>query len=83
MIERKFVQLKKDEFTIKEFVKLQLGKSRISDVVIERTPIGEKITVKTSKPGLVIGRRGERVADLTSVLKKKFGLENPHIKYLR
>ncbi len=80
MEERKFVQFKKDEFAVKEYVKNSLGKGKISSVKIEYTPIGEKIIVATNKPGLVIGRRGERINELTSVLKKRFKLENPHIE---
>lgn len=80
MEERKFVQFKKDEYAVKEYVKNSLGKGRISSVRIEYTPVGEKIIVATNKPGLIIGRRGERINDLTSFLKKKFKLENPHIE---
>jgi small subunit ribosomal protein S3 len=82
MIEKKFVQAKKDEFALKEFIKQELGKGKITSVVIERTPVGEKIAVRTSKPGLIIGRRGEKIAELTDVLKKKFKLENPHIEII-
>lgn len=80
MIERKFIQLKKDEFAIKEFVKETLGKGKISSVKIEYTPVGEKIIVFTAKPGLIIGRRGEKINELSDLLKKKFKLENPHIE---
>ena len=80
MEERKFVQFKKDEYAVKEYVKNSLGKGRISSVKIDYTPVGEKIIVATNKPGLVIGRRGERINDLTSFLKKRFKLENPHIE---
>jgi len=80
MEERKFVQFKKEEYAVKEYVKNSLGKGRISSVKIEYTPVGEKIIVATNKPGLVIGRRGERIDELTSVLKRRFKLENPHIE---
>jgi len=82
MEEKKFVQFKKEEFAVKEHVKNSLGKGRISSVRIEYTPVGEKIIVATNKPGLVIGRRGERINELTTVLKKRFKLENPHIEIL-
>ncbi len=82
MEEKKFVQFKKEEFSVKEYVKNSLGKGRLSSVRIEYTPVGEKIIVATNKPGLVIGRRGERIDELTSVLKKRFKLENPHIEIL-
>jgi len=80
MEERKFIRLKKEEFGIKEYIKRDLGKGKISRLDIEYTPVGEKIIVSTSKPGLVIGRRGEKIDELTQVLKKRFKLENPHIE---
>lgn len=79
MEEKKFVKFKQDELGIKEYVKRSLGKGRISDVTIEYTPIGEKIIVATNRPGLVIGHRGEKIQELTDVLKKRFKLDNPHI----
>jgi len=78
--ERKLVRLKKEEFAIKEEVKDSLGKGKASRVKIEYTPIGEKIIIFTHKPGLVIGRKGEKIIELTELLKKKFKFENPHIE---
>ena len=59
MEERKTVKFKKDEFAIKESIKLEIGKGKVSKVKIEYTPVGEKIIISTNKPGLVIGRGGE------------------------
>jgi len=80
MEEKKFVTFKKEELGVREYIKKELGKGRISSVNIEYTPVGEKIIVATSKPGLVIGRRGEKIDELTRVLKKMFKLDNPHIE---
>lgn len=80
MEERKFVGLKKEEYKIKEFAKKYLGKGKISKITIEYTPIGEKVIIRTNKPGLVIGRGGEKIESLTTVLKKRFSFENPHIE---
>ncbi|MEK6844313.1 MAG: 30S ribosomal protein S3 [Nanoarchaeota archaeon] len=77
---KKFVDFKKEELSIKEYVKFELGKGRISNVSIEYTPIGEKIIISTSKPGLVIGRQGEKIDMLTRTLKRRFKLDNPHIE---
>jgi len=79
MEERKFVKLKKDEYKIKEDIKRIFGKGKVSSITIEYTPIGEKIIVATSKPGLIIGKRGEKIIELTETLKRKFKLENPKI----
>ena len=80
MEEKKFVTFKKEELGVKEYIKNSLGKGRISNVSIEYTPVGEKIIIATSKPGLIIGRKGEKVDELTRVLKKRFKLDNPHIE---
>ena len=80
MEERKFIRLNKEEFGIKEYIKRDLGKGKISKLDIEYTPVGEKIIISTSKPGLVIGRKGEKIGELTDVLKRRFKLENPHIE---
>jgi small subunit ribosomal protein S3 len=80
MEERATVKFKKDEFAIKEYIKAILGKGKISKARIEYTPIGEKVIVSTNKPGLVIGKRGEKIDELTNVLKTKFKLENPRIE---
>lgn len=80
MEERKFIRLKKEEFGIKEYIKRDLGKGKISGLDIEYTPVGEKIIISTNRPGLVIGKKGEKIEFLTRVLKKRFKLENPHIE---
>jgi len=80
MEERQIVKFKKDEFVIKEYIKSILGKGKISKVRIEYTPVGEKVIVSTNKPGLVIGRRGEKIDELTDILKTKFKLENPRVE---
>ncbi len=80
MEERNTVDFKKKEFAVKEYIKKSLEKGKVSKVRIEYTPIGEKIIVSTHKPGLVIGRKGERIDELTKTLKNRFKLENPTIE---
>ena len=80
MEERKTVKFKKDEFAVKEYIKKSVGKGKLSKVRIEYTPVGEKVIISTHKPGLIIGKGGEKILELTNVLKKKFKLENHHIE---
>lgn len=80
MEEKKFVTFKKEELGVKEYIKEELGKGKISSVTVEYTPVGEKIVIATSRPGIVIGRKGEKIELLTKTLKKRFKLENPHIE---
>ncbi len=80
MEERNIVKFKKEEFTIREYIKKSIGKGKISRVKIEYTPLGEKIIISTHKPGLIIGRKGEKIEKLTKVLKTKFKFENLRIE---
>jgi small subunit ribosomal protein S3 len=79
MEEKQTVKLKKDEFAIKESVKKMLGKGKVSKVRIEYTPVGEKIIISTNKPGLIIGRGGEKLNEITEYLRKNFKFENLHL----
>jgi len=80
MEEKKTVKFKKEEFAMREKIKADIGKGKVSKVRIEYTPVGEKIVVTTNKPGLIIGRGGEKIEELTKMLKYEFKLENPHIE---
>ncbi len=81
MEERKFIKLKKEEFGIKEYIKRNLRDEEKSvNQILNILLVGEKIIISTSKPGLVIGRKGEKIQELTAILKTRFKLENPHIE---
>jgi small subunit ribosomal protein S3 len=79
-IERKFVAQNLKEFEIGEFIMENLKKVGYSHTKLQRTPLGEKIIISASRPGLLIGRKGQNIKNLTKTLKKKFGLENPQIE---
>jgi len=80
MIERKFVAEKLKEFQIQEYIGESLKGAGQSQTKLQKTPLGEKIVIYASKPGIIVGRSGENIKNLTKVLKKKFGLENPQIE---
>ncbi|RME53756.1 30S ribosomal protein S3, partial [Candidatus Woesearchaeota archaeon] len=80
MIERKFVKQNIREFQVKEFIEETLSRAGLSQVKLQRTPLGEKIIVSASRPGLVVGRAGANIANLTAQLKKRFDFENPQIE---
>jgi small subunit ribosomal protein S3 len=79
MEEKRFVDVRKDEYNIKKFVMRMFGKGKISKISIEYTPVGEKVIISTHKPGWIIGKRGEKINELTDILKKRFKMENPHV----
>ena len=79
MEEKQTVKFKKEEFAIKESVKKMLGKGKVSKVRIEYTPVGEKIIISTNKPGLIIGKGGEKLNEINEYLRKNFKFENLHL----
>ncbi len=80
MIERNILSQKMKEFRIREFIAKKFMKTGYSHTSIQKTPLGDKITVYTTRPGLVVGRKGENIKKLTAVLKNKYALENPQIE---
>jgi small subunit ribosomal protein S3 len=80
MIERKFIREKIKELQVQEFIGETLKNVGHSHTIIQRTPMGEKVIIYASRPGLVVGRKGENIKKLTNTLKKKFNLENPQIE---
>jgi small subunit ribosomal protein S3 len=80
MIEREFVKQQKKAFEIQEFISQTLKNVGHSHTKLQRTPLGEKIIIYASRPGLIVGRKGENISKLTATLKSKFKLENPQIE---
>ncbi|MBI5393066.1 30S ribosomal protein S3 [Candidatus Woesearchaeota archaeon] len=68
------------EFEIKEYIKNNLKRVGYSSAKLMLTPLGEKIVISASRPGLIVGKRGQSIKQLTNTLKKKFNLENPQIE---
>ncbi|HET9612673.1 MAG: 30S ribosomal protein S3 [Nitrososphaeraceae archaeon] len=65
-----------------EFLSETLRDAGYGRVDVQKTPIGTRITLSVTRPGLVIGRKGTGIKDLTSKLEQKFGLSNPQISVI-
>jgi len=57
---------------VKRYIKGKLKEAGISEILIERS---KKIlvTIKTSKPGIIIGKQGAAIEDMRKDLDKRFG----------
>jgi len=70
----------KTDITIREFLNKKLQSLSVDRVEIERSPNAYRVVVKTSRPGLIIGRQGEgaiRLKDDILALVKKVRLSLP------
>jgi small subunit ribosomal protein S3 len=64
---------------IDEYLAQELKRAGYSKVEMTKTPLGTRVVIYAAKPGLVIGRRGQSIRDLTKILEEKFSVENPQI----
>ncbi|MDE2096010.1 MAG: 30S ribosomal protein S3 [Patescibacteria group bacterium] len=63
------VWLEEDE-KIRALIMKKIGQAGVARIEIERTPDRYRIFIKASRPGLIIGRGGKGVEDLTKALEK-------------
>ena len=80
MIERKILHTKLRDYQVNELLAESLSKVGFSSSKVKKTPLGEKISIVASRPGLVVGRKGSNIKNLTKILKNRFKLENPQIE---
>ena len=80
MIERKVVQQKIKEYMVHNYVSSTLTRVGHSHTSLQRNPLGERIVISASRPGLIVGNKGSNIKKLTKVLKAKFKLENPQVE---
>lgn len=80
MIERKFISRNLKTYLINEYLAENLKRVGYSGAKVQRTPLGEKVIIFASRPGLIVGKKGSNIKKLTSALKNKFGLDNPQIE---
>jgi len=65
-----------------EFLRQEIADSGYGGVDVLKTPVGTRITIFVTRPGLVIGRRGVGIKSLTEKIDQKFELQNPQISVL-
>lgn len=69
--EKDYARLLREDIVIRNIIEKQLGNAGVSKIEIERTEEEVKVDVHTSKPGIVIGRRGANINDIRDLIEKK------------
>ena len=62
----------KEDVQVREFVMKKWKAAAIAEEEIERNENILKLIVKTSRPGVLIGRGGTGIGDMTEIIKNKF-----------
>ncbi len=76
-VEKAFVKEGIRVSEVEEFLRKRFERAGYSHTEIQRTPLGTRIIVFVNRPGLVIGRSGRRINEITEDIKNKFGFDNP------
>ncbi|WP_435333479.1 30S ribosomal protein S3 [Haloarchaeobius sp. TZWWS8] len=77
--EHQFIRDGMQRSQIDEFFAEELGRAGYGGMEVAKTPMGTQIVLKAEKPGMVIGKGGENIRKVTTMLEEKFDLEDPQI----
>ena len=64
---------------LNDFLREKIKDAGFSKVEISKTPTGTRITLYVTRPGIVIGRKGTGIKELTEKIQTDFGYKNPQI----
>ncbi|MCK4365705.1 MAG: 30S ribosomal protein S3 [Thermoplasmatales archaeon] len=78
--ERKFIRENTNRILIKEFLIKKIEGAGFGGMNIQRTPMGTRINILVERPGMVIGKGGSKIKELTEAIKENFNVDNPQIE---
>jgi len=78
--ERKFVRENTNRTLIKEFLVKKIEGAGFGGMNIQRTPMGTRINILVERPGMVIGKSGNKIKELTEDIRTNFNVDNPQIE---
>jgi small subunit ribosomal protein S3 len=70
----KYQELLLNDFAVREFLKKELYSSFVSKIEIERPSESAKVSIHTSRPGMIIGKKGEDIDKLRNKLTSIMGV---------
>ncbi len=65
---------------VHQHVQEKTARAGFGGLSIQRTPLGTHVRISAERPGLVIGRKGSDIQQLTDDLERKFGYENLQVE---
>lgn len=75
-----FIDQNSRKLAIDEFLTNELNAAGYGGVEIRKMPMKTEVVINASRPGVVIGRRGAKIRELTYILENEFGIENVQVE---
>jgi len=79
-IEKKFITDGVRNVRVEKFLTKELKRAGYGGMDITRTPLGTQVTIFAEKPGIVIGKGGKQVRQLTQDLATDYDIESPQVE---
>jgi len=79
-IEKKFITDGVRNVRVEQFLTKELKRAGYGGMDITRTPLGTQVTIFAEKPGIVIGKGGKQVRQLTQDLATTYDIESPQVE---
>ena len=64
---------------LKDYLRAKIKDAGFANAEVSKTPTGTRVVLHVTRPGIVIGRKGTGIKELTEKLETDFGLKNPQI----
>ena len=77
--EKNVAEKLQEDLMVRNYIKSRLKKAGVARIIVERTAKQLRVTINTSRPGVIIGRSGKDIAQLEEELRK---LTNREVKIL-
>ena len=78
--EHKFIRENTKRSLIKRFLLKEIEGAGFGGMSIQRTPLGTRVNILVERPGMVIGKGGSKIKELTETIHTRFDVENPQIE---
>lgn len=80
--ERNFAGKLHEDLMVRSYLRNRLQRAGVSRIVIDRTAKQMRLTIHTSRPGVVIGRSGKEIAQLEEEVRQIVGKDVKDVKIL-
>ena len=68
--EKDFAKFLLEDHKLREYLKKRLANAKVARITIKRTTDRLKVTLHTASPGIIIGRSGQAIQELTASIQK-------------